>query len=270
MQSLNILIVGNGKYKNDILNSKYLNKLYIAGEQESEGVINLKFNTFRELAKKCKALGIDIVFVEEEKWISEGIADVMKKNFINCLSVNSEWTKLGLSQNYMRAILTKYEISVPPKVTLPVDFPILIKGDGILKKANSMQEIISIKKEIFDTMPELSKSVFLEKYLNGDKHKIISIFDGKHLLTFPNNKISPVLLSDYSKKLELLLQKEKANFMGFINSYLIEENNILYNAGFSFDFIMPDMTAISEDCRKDILFICMSAIYQKLDEIELR
>ena len=268
MQSLNILIVGEGKYAEELKTSKYLNKLYITGENELPDTIHIKFNTFRELAKKCKALKIDIVFVENEKWVLEGITDVMKQNFINCFSVTSEWTKLGLSHNYARNILSRYGINIPPQITLPVEFPVLVKGDGILRKANSMQEIISIKKEIHDRAPEISKNVFLEKYLLGEKQKIISLYDGKHLITFPNSKINPKLLSEYSKKLEFLLQSEHANFTGFINSDLIEEKGILYNTGFFFNFYMPDMKKVAEKKEMDFLYICISAIYQKLNEID--
>ena len=64
-----------------------------------------------------------------------------------------------------------------------------------------------------------------------------------------------------------MLIEEKADFIGFINSELIEEDGILYNTGFSFEFRMPeiiDQTSVS----RDILYICLSAIYQKLNEIE--
>ena len=54
MQSLNVMLIGHSQSLalKSLLQSKYLNKLY--GNFEAENVINLKFNTFRELAKKCK------------------------------------------------------------------------------------------------------------------------------------------------------------------------------------------------------------------------
>ena len=63
-----------------------------------------------------------------------------------------------------------------------------------------------------------------------------------------------------------MLIDEKADFIGFINSNLIEENNILYNTGFSFEFTMPEYENL---LNFDILYICTAAIYQKLDEIKL-
>lgn len=270
LQSLNVLIVSSkkSKYIEQIGASKYLNKLYVTSDEEVENTISLKFNTFKELAHKCRTLQIDLVLVEEEKWILEGIANVMKQNYVNCFAATSDWTELSLSHNFARKILTEYGINVPPKINLPLEFPVLVKGDGILKKANSMQEIISIKEKVYKTSGEISKNVFLEQYLKGEKYKIISLFDGKHLLTFPNLKFSNNLLQEYSKKLETMLLNEKAKFMGFINSELIEENGILYNTGFSFEFIMPNFEVCQTTHPKDILYICISAMYQKIDEIE--
>ena len=271
MQSLNILIVSTdkSKYVKLLLQSKYLNKIYITSEEEVDNAIKIRFNTFKELAQKCRALQIDVVLIEEEKWVLEGIANVMKQHFVNCFASTTDWTELGLSHHYAREMLTKYNITVPPVINLPLEFPVLVKGDGILKKANSMQEIISIKEKIYNTSGEIAKNVFLEKYLHGEKYKIVSIFDGKHLLTFPHKNISQELLNDYSKKLERMFLEEKANFTGFINSEIVEENGILYNTGFSYEFSMPDFDICDTTVPKDILYICLSAIYQKLNEIKL-
>ena len=83
MQRLNILVV----LEDDksiltplIRKSKYLNKLY--STIEIEGGIEVKFNTFRELAEKCKALQVDMVVVENEKLVRQGIADILRKRFI--------------------------------------------------------------------------------------------------------------------------------------------------------------------------------------------
>ena len=263
MHSLNVLIVCSkeSKYFNYIRNSKYINKLYTTSPVEQDKTITITFNTFQELTEKCKALQIDIVLVEEEKWILQGIADVMKKNYINCFAPTSKWTNLALYNSFTNSLLLKYDINIPPQTLLPTEFPVLVKADGILRKANSLQEIIAIKKEIFETSPEIAKTVYIEELLKSTKHKIISVFDGKNLYTFNDKHINNELLNEYSAKLEKLLQCEDADFMGFINSDLIEENGLLYNAGFSFEFVKPD-------CDIDLLYVLQLAIYQKLDEIK--
>lgn len=270
MQSLNVLVISSHISKNisQIQASKYLSKLYITSDEEVEGTVRLTFNTFKELAQKCRTLQIDVVLVEEEKWILEGIANVMKQNFVNCFAVTADWTELGLSHVFARKMLEKYEMNVPPKITLPLEFPVFVKGDGVLKKANSMQEIISIKAEVYKTSGEISKNVFLERYIRGEKQKIISVFDGMHLLTFPHPKVDKTLLENYSKKLETMLIKEKAKFIGFINSEVVEEEGVLYNTGFTFEFSIPNFEVCQTTHPKDILYICLSAMYQKLNEIE--
>ena len=57
-----------------------------------------------------------------------------------------------------------------------------------------------------------------------------------------------------------MFSQEKANFIGYINSRVIYSNGMLYNIGFNFDF--PNF-------GQDILYLAISAIYQKLDEITL-
>ena len=263
MHSLNVMIVGtqNTVLIDEIQNSKYLNKLYITSDEEIDGCIAVKFNTFRELAQICKALQVDIVLVNDERWVLEGITNVMKRFMINCFAITPDWTDLGLSHDYARKMLMEYDINVPPIINLPVEFPVLVKGNGILKKANSIQDIIDIRQNIANTRPEISKTVFLEKYLNGTKRTIVSLYDGKHLLTFPEDGIDNNNLYDYSKKLETLLNNEKANFVGFFNSEIIEEDGILYNTGFRFGFKKPQT-------EEDLLYICLSATYQKLNEIK--
>ena len=270
MQSLNVILVGNGKFVPVLKNSKYLHKLYVTSGEEISGVITLQFNTFKQLAKICKAFQIDIVISEEERWVLEGITNVMKKNHINCLAATSEWTNLALSHSYARHMLTKYEIATPPIVTLPAEFPVIVKGDGILKIAKSMQEVISVKEHVYNMSAEISKNVFLEKYLYGKKHKITSFFDGKNILTFPNKEINKDLLNEYSEKLKRVLVSEKADFIGVINSNLIEEDKVLYNTGFSFEFVIPDLSCMPDNYPKDILFLSLLMMYQKLDEIELK
>lgn len=262
MQKANILIVGEGKSVELIKNSKYLNKLYITSQIRIKDVLNIKFNTFRELARKCNALQIDIVLVEEEKWIQQGIADVLKQNYINCIACNAKWAELSLHNNFSRPLLEKYKIDIPQKIVLPVEYPVIVKADGITQKAGSMQEIIDIRQEIFNKSSEIGKTIYLEKYINGETYNIISLYDCENLLTFPEQNIDSNILTAYNHKLEKLLKTEKADFVGFINSEIICFENKIYNIGFNFEFSKPNFNA-------DFIYLLNSAIYQKLNEIEI-
>ena len=257
-----VLIVGEGSCIDTIKKSKFLFKLYTTSSQSYDEVINIKFNTFQELANKCKALQVDLVIVEEEKWILEGIADVLRHNFVNCIGVTSKWTDLKLSNSYARELLEKYNVTLPPITRLPVDFPLILKGNGILKKVHSAEEVIKIREEISNQSPVIAQSIYLEKYLEGENFIINSLFDGKTLLSFPIENIDKNLVNEYTKRIENLLLGEKADFIGFINSKVIFSNNKLYNTGFCFGFQNPD-------CSLDILYVLWLAVYQKLNEITL-
>lgn len=257
---LNVLLVGAGKNIDYIKTSKFLRKFYTTSEEEFEDVVNIKFNTFRELAQKCRTLQIDLVIVEEEKWINEGIADVLKLNFINCIAPNTKWTQLSLSNKFARSMAEKYEIDVPPTTLLPNDFPLIVRGDGINRRADSIGDVTRIREEVYARSPVIAADLYLEKYIDGEKILLTSIYDGVHLLTFPNEKIDKTLCESYSLKLENMLQKEKADFIGFIHSEVIPYDGKLYNTAFRFGFRQPA-------CNLDILYVLWLAIYQKINEI---
>lgn len=256
---LNILIANDSPQSSFIgliQKSKYLNKLY--STTKLEGVVDVGFNTFRELAEKCRALKIDIVIVESEKWALQGIADVLKKNLVNCMAPTRKTNELILSNSFARELLHKYNIQTPPKLLYPAKFPVVVRADGYCKIGNSLEEIIEIRKNISELSEEIAKTVFLEEFIEGECINLTSLFDGKNLLSFTDND----LLLEYSNKLQKLLIEEKFEFIGFLNSKLIIAKNKVYNIGFS-----SDLTEIGTNI--DLIYLLSSAIYQKLDEITL-
>ena len=257
MQTLNVLIAGNGTLLPLVKSSKLLNKLYITAE--CEGAIHIDFNTFAELARKCKALQIDIVLVENEKWILQGIADVLKNNFINCIAPNALMAEKLTNSLLSRKFLEKYNINLPKKLNYPSKFPLLVRGNGFKYKANSIKEVVQIKELINQTYPiEISDTTFLEEFIDGEVLFVTSFFDGKTLKTFSND---PQIV-EYSSILEKALLQEQANFIGFFNSRLIKSNNKLYNTGFGLNYSITKF-------KKDFLYILYCGIYQKLNELEI-
>ena len=257
----NVLIVGNTDAKSlpMVLKSKYLNKLYTTFEYQNH--TDIRFNTFKELAQKCKALKIDIVLVEDQKLILQGITDVLKNNFVNCIGITAKWTNLILSNKFAEEMTKKYQINVPERFLYPKEFPLMVKADGFNKIAYSLEDVIKIRQEIFDFSPEIAKSIFLEKYITGEKFTLTSLFDGKTLVTMPTEGLTSEIINAYNKKLSSMLKNENADFIGYINSSVILANNQLYNMGFNFNFPQVSNT--------DILFLFSSMIYQKLDELNI-
>lgn len=263
MHPLNVLIVGDGNTVSTFLSSKFLNKLYITSQKDFEGAISINFNTFRELAQKCKALQIDIVIVENEKWILQGIADVLKKNFINVFALSSYWSKILSYNSFTKNLLKKYGIDVPKLLLYPSAFPVVIRAEGLRHIAYSMDELIGLRQSI-DAYPQtISDSTFLEEFIEGEEIELLSLFDGKTLLSFipPDiDKEQQAMLKEYAKKLQQMLLLENADFMGFLLSKLILSQNNLYSQGFGIGFPKPDI---------DFIYLLNAAIYQKLYEISL-
>ena len=256
MQSLNVLLVGSESSSalNLILNSKYLRKLYTTFEHD--GTVEIRFNTFKEFAQKCKALKIDIVFVDDTKLILQGIADVLRKNFVNVIAITSEWTKLILSNRFAHDMLEKYKIETPEIYSYPKCFPLILRADGLKEFVNSMSELLEARQKISNYSSEIAGTIFLEEFIEGKQYTLTSFFDGKSLITF--SELSGDIVKEYNAKLEKMFVNEAANFIGYINSHVILSKQKLFNIGFSLDF--PDI-------KEDLLYICISAIYQKLNEI---
>ncbi len=254
MQIINIVIVGDDKNSEYVKNSKFVSKVYFAPK-------DVKFNTFRELAEKCKALKADIVIVNDEKWILQGVGDVLRSQNVNCVAPTSRWTKFGIERDEARKILEKYDFPLLSEIVLPDSFPVYVKGNGVCKKANSLNEIVKIREEIYNKSYETAKTIYLEEFFDEPK-KISSLYDGKHLITFPHDELDKELILKYNDKLNNVLNSEKANFIGFINSYVVRKDDELYNTGF--DFAFPDY-----NIYQDLIYILISALYQKLNEIEL-
>lgn len=255
LQTLNVLIVGDGELLPLVQKSKFLKKLYITSEVD--GAISIRFNTFVELARKCKALQIDIVLVENEKWILQGIADVLRKNFVNCIAPNALIAERLIDSLLSRQFLLKYNINIPQKLTYPNRFPMLVRGKGFKYKANSIEEVLQIKDLINQNYSsEIASTAFLEDFIEGEVLNVTSFFDGKTLKTFSNDN----QILEYSKLLEKALVQENASFIGFFNSRLIKNDNTLYNTGFGLNYAKTEF-------EKDFLYVLYCGIYQKLNEL---
>lgn len=258
-KKLNILIAGEGKTLPLLIKSKYLNKLYITSNHDIRGAISINFNTFQELADKCRALKVDIVIAENEKWILQGIADVLRRNLVNCFALNSRGDRLVLSAGFAKKLLNKYNILTPGILAYPAKYPVVVRSDRICKIGYSLDEIIKIKEDIAKQSEEDAKTIFLEEFIDGEPINLVSLFDGKNLLSFSDN----ILMQEYSQKLCNLLTGENLKFIGFLTSKLIVQNNKIYALGFS--SVLPDL-----DINIDFIYLLNAAIYQKLDEIQTR
>lgn len=260
MPALNVLLIASADSAvlDLLFKSKYLNKLYT--NFELPNVPDIRFNTFKELAEKCKALKIDLVLVDDKKFILQGIADVLRVNYINCFAINSFWTQLILSNSFARNMAEKYGIDTPKIMKYPQEYPLVVRADGFKETAGSLQDIIDISKTIVNHSQEIANTIYLEQFIDGKKTTLISFFDGKNLITCSNEEIPENIVEDYNSKLKRMFVSENSDFIGYINSEVILKEQTLFNLGFNLEF--PTV-------KEDLLYILISAIYQKLDEITL-
>lgn len=125
-----------------------------------------------------------------------------------------------------------------------------------------MSELVTIREELNN------ETVFLEEFLDGEICYLLSLWDGKNLLSFPLSieltEVQEDRLALYKTKLNFLLSDEKADFIGFFVTKLIWSRN---------DWFVLEHIMRINDCvdlninRTDFLMILNSAIYQKLSEI---
>ena len=97
----------------------------------------------------------------------------------------------------------------------------------------------------------------MERYIKGEEFLLYSFFDGKNLITFSPQGLDT---KTYSNKLECMFVQENPNFIGYITSRVMLSDEKLYNLGFNLEFPSFD---------DDIIFVLISAIYQKLNELRL-
>lgn len=258
---MNLLIIGKLQ-KNLFQDSKLLDKLYTATSEPLEDIPNIEFESFEGLAYKAKSLKIDIAITTDKDLIQAGIADVLKKQLVNIVAVNKKWFNLETSRLVAKQLASYYSINVPEVLKAPLSFPVIIKTDKPKGNfiANSMQDLVN-KMETLQ-----GEKTFLEEYLDGEVYNLTSLWDGKNLLSFPIENLTEVQqdrLELYKTKLNFMLSDENADFTGFFTSKLLWAKNDWYLLEYK---MRLDKNA---QIKGDLLYILNSALYQKLNEIQV-
>lgn len=266
---MNILILGTGVVEQALidlcLKSKYLDHIYTAASKSLNGIPNVEYTDYNDLAHKLKLLQIDIILVIDKNLIKDGVVEILQKHMLNVISVNKKWFNLENSRLIAKQLINYYSINSPRILKAPVSFPIVIKTDEphLTKIAYSMKELVEIKEFL------TGRNAFLEEYLNGDVQYLLSMWDGKNLLHFPLSFVPSEVQQDrldlYKNKLNFMLSDENANFIGFFISKLIWAKNDWY----VIEYVMRINEKINLNLiQKDFLTILNAAIYQKLDEVK--
>lgn len=264
---MNILIIGTNDAELALLElclkSKFLDKIYTASSEPLDGIPNIEYNNYEELAKKSRALNIDIALTANRTLLKDGITDELKRFGVNIIGINKKWSNLD-SRIISKNLAAHYSINVPEIIKAPITFPVVLKTDlpESTQIAESMSDLIE-KKEIL-----IGKKNFLEEYMQGEVFYLLSLWDGKNIVSFnPPQKLTEVQqdrLELYKTKLNFMLSDEKADFTGFITSKLLWTRNDWYLLEY---IIYPSVQTSLNTIEKDFLYILNLAVYQKLNEL---
>ncbi len=204
---LNVLVVGSGAREHciidKILQSKFLNKLYIADCSDIflDFGEKIEFKSYSELAKKAKDNNINLVIVGSEKYLCGGIVDIFKKENISIIGSDKKNSRLEASKLYAKKIMNKYKIKTSPYKKISnknkVDKYIyyfknpVIKADGLAfgKGVFFDNDRMKVKSELFKFLSgkysEASRTCLIEERLFGYEISLFSFWDGKTLLNMP-------------------------------------------------------------------------------------
>lgn len=264
---MNVLIIGKPIYVliEIIKKSKLLSKIYTT--EPIEGFANIEYSDITELIYKARALQIDIVINLDKSLINLGIAEIFKKDKLTLISVNKKWFNLETSRLAAKKLMEYYSINIPKTILVPLSFPIVLKtnDESSTTFIYSMNELIE-KKSLFS-----SQETYIEEYLEGEIFDLLSLWDKNNILFLNkptnSNEVKDDRLELFKTKLHIMLSDEKADFIGFFTTRLIWAKNDWYVK----EFIMGlDEKSVPTQLETDFLYILNSAIYQRLNEVNLK
>ncbi len=325
----NVLVFGGGAREHAIASvissSPFLKRLYLANP--NDGFKNLgetiNFSDYLDLLQKSIEKRVDILVVGPENPLCEGIADVFEKGGIKVIGANKDWARLEGSKSFAKKFMQRndiktadYKLAFDEKsLECALEYfansktlaPPVIKADGLaLGKGvfvpNDFSEAKKNAKEFLDgKFGAASEKILLEERLFGKEVSIISLWDGKTLVSFPPASDYKKLLEDdkgpntggmgavapseitlkqkneieeYLKTLEAALVREKADFCGVIYSGLILTDDGPKVLEYNMRFGDPECQALLEllDVSRgvDLLDIFIKMTEKKLKKSDLK
>lgn len=328
MKKYNVLVYGPGGRENalawKISQSPILNKLFLT--LANDGFKNLgeemTFSDFGDLAKKCVENKIDLVVIGPEAPLAQGVVDILNKAGIKCIGPNKKWAQLEGSKSFAKEFMVKYGIPTAKYFVVnsktEVDnvltqfssmnlSPPVIKADGLAagKGVHLSFDFYDAKRALNEFLGgrfgAASSSVVVEERLEGEELSVISLFDGKTLLSFVpardykrlfDNQMGPNTggmgaycpveltknqesdLQKYLKTLEKALKLEKADFVGVIYSGImltkIEQGCGIRVLEYNMRFGDPETQSLMYHLDSDILDVFVKASEKKLSEVNLK
>lgn len=194
-----VLVLGNGGREHAI-SYKLFNEgheIYFLGENPGVAEFGTCVNMgIDQIAEFCKNNDIDLVFVGPEKYLVEGVVDILEKAGIRVFGPNKKAALLEGSKVFAKNLMKKYNIPTAKyesfneyeealKYLEKSEFPIVIKADGIAagkgviivqnfdEGKNTLKELMLEKK--FD---KAGQNIVIEEFLEGEEFSLLAFVSG--------------------------------------------------------------------------------------------
>ena len=308
-----------------ISQSKILNKLYLFGENKNAS----KYGEFVSLEKNdyvdfIKTASIDLFISFSEKNSLLGLIDFFKYQLkIPTIGMTKRWFYLEAFKNKAKKFMQKNEIKTPEyydvnnreDLKVAIDkfgFPLVLKvntlssgfGVYIVNDYNEAMEVADNvaarleyeDKQFFNSEFDEQLHIVAEEYVNGIEYSIVSLYDGKKLLTFLpivdykrlydgnlgqntgglggympadlTQKHKKMVLK-YVQQLEKSLKKSKAKFTGFITSGILFRDDKLYVLEFNMRPGDTEGQILFSHIKNDLLELLYKAANGKLNNTKI-
>lgn len=305
---VNVLVIGGGAREHTIAEkisqSKFLNKLYLADSNDGFKDLGevIKYKNYSDLAIKAKEKNINLAIIGPEKYLVEGLVDILNKQGIKTIGADKKTAQLEGSKLYAKKLMKKYKINTAnyKKINNKKDIDKFLKlfkspvikadglaaGKGVYLGDDIKNELIKFLDGKFSAS---SKTSLIEEKLNGNEASMFSFWDGENLLNFPlcrDYKKSPDGfntgglgaicpteeegdLDEYKNKLKTMLQKEKIKTPFIIYSGLIFQDNTPYVLEYNVRLGDPETQVLLNYIKNDWLDIFYSCANKMLNFINL-
>lgn len=327
-----VLLLGGGARENalavSILKSPYLEKLYLAGANDGFKHLgeSIDFKGYGDLLDKACERKIDLLVVGAENPLCDGIVDIFEARGIKTIGANKAWARLEGSKSFAKEFMLKNDIKTADyrvidsklfeneaeldsalnealdyfskKKSVPV-----IKADGLalgkgvclsrgaVEAKNAAAEFLKGK------FKDASKKILLEERLFGREVSVISLWDGKTLISFPPasdykklldgnegantggmgayapsdvTEKEQIQIAEYLETLQKALIKGGADFCGIIYSGLILTGDGVQVLEYNMRFGDPECQVLLELLENDLLSVFLMMTQKRLCDIDLK
>lgn len=201
-----VLVVGCGGREHAIAHKLYQegHQIYMWGENPAVAIfgtcVDLNYNTVVEF---CHNYEIDLVFVGPEKYLVEGLIDLLQQNNIRAFGPSQRAAQLEGSKVFSKMMMEKYQIPTARHQSFAdyqraydylqqQQMPIVLKADGLAagKGVVIAQTLDEANQALYDMMcqqkfAQAGQQVVIEEYLEGEEFSLMCFVSNRTVIPMP-------------------------------------------------------------------------------------